>query len=67
MTLNETYCDLVDNDNGFDNQLLADRCEIITEIFAVKFARYIADRPKIFNNGASMEQALSLFKIQNNL
>lgn len=31
MDLNETFCDLLDNDNGFDNQLLADRCELICE------------------------------------
>jgi len=31
MDLNETFCDLLDNDNGFDNQLLANRCEIICE------------------------------------
>lgn len=63
MTLNEKYCDLVDNDNGFDNQLLADRCEKIADLFAVKFARFIvAAQPKIFNNGSSMGQALVLFK-----
>ena len=39
MTLNETYCDLVDNDEGFDNQLLADRCEIIAHKYAIKFAK----------------------------
>ena len=33
MDLNETYCDLIDNDNGFDNQLLADRCETICKIY----------------------------------
>ena len=31
MTLNEKYCDLINSDNGFDNQLLADRCEFMAE------------------------------------
>lgn len=31
MDLNETFCDLIDNDNGYDNQLLADRCEFISK------------------------------------
>ena len=31
MDLNETFCDLIDNDNGYDNQLLADRCELISK------------------------------------
>ena len=36
MDLNETFCDLVDNDNGFDNQLLADRCELICKNYTKK-------------------------------
>ena len=42
-------------------------CEIIADMHAIKFARWLAERPKIFNNGSSMEQALSLFKIQENI
>ncbi|QRE03533.1 hypothetical protein [Flavobacterium psychrophilum] len=40
MTLNEKYCDLVDNDSGYDNQLLADNCEKIAEDFAVNFTEW---------------------------
>ena len=36
MDLNEVFCDLVDNDNGFDNQLLADRCELICKNYTKK-------------------------------
>lgn len=36
MDLNETFCDLVDNDNGFDNQLLADRFELICKNYTKK-------------------------------
>lgn len=36
MNLNETFCDLIDNDNGFNNQLLADRCELISKIYTKK-------------------------------
>jgi hypothetical protein len=42
-------------------------CEEIADEHAIQFARYVASNPKIFNNGSSMEQALSLFKIENNL
>mgnify|MGYP003438134847 CR=1 FL=1 len=36
MDLNETFFFLVDNDNGFDNQLLADRCELICKNYTKK-------------------------------
>lgn len=36
MNLNETFCDLIDNDNRFDNQLLADRCELICKNYTKK-------------------------------
>lgn len=39
MTLNEQYCDLLDNDNGFDNQLLADRCETICRRYTENILR----------------------------
>jgi len=42
-------------------------CEKIADEHAVQFARWLAERPGIFNNGSSMEQALSLFKIRENL
>ena len=41
MTLNETYCDLIDNDNGFDNQLLANRCEKISENNSIEFGKWL--------------------------
>ena len=43
MTLNDKYCDLIDNDNGYDNQLHANRCEQIAEEFAIGFADWIAN------------------------
>jgi len=45
----------------------AKECEKIADEYAIQFARYVQDHPKIFNNGSSMKQALSLFKIENNL
>ncbi len=36
----------------------------LADEFAIGFARYIAEHPKIFNNGSSMEQVLSLYKIE---
>jgi hypothetical protein len=41
MTLNDKYCDLIDNDNGYDNQLHANRCEQIADDFAIGFAEWI--------------------------
>jgi hypothetical protein len=45
MNLNEYYCDLIDADNGYDNQLLADRCEKIADKFAIGFAEWIYSCP----------------------
>ena len=39
-TLNEKFCDLIDNDNGFDNQLHADRCEKIADDYAIEFLKF---------------------------
>jgi len=41
MTLNEKYCDLINSYNGFDNQLLADRCEFMAEKLAIEFSDWI--------------------------
>lgn len=45
----------------------ADKCEKIADNYAIEFAEYIYARPNIFNNGSSIKQVLSLFKIENNL
>ena len=43
------------------------QCEEIADEYAIQFAEYVYARPNIFNNGSSMKQVLSLFKIENNL
>lgn len=40
MKLNKKYCKLVDEDKGYDNQLLADNCEKIADEFAISFAEW---------------------------
>jgi len=40
MTLKEKYCALIDSDSGYDNQLLADCCENVTDDFAIGFAEW---------------------------
>jgi len=40
MKLNKKYCALIDSDNGYDNQLLADCCEQVAEDFAVEFIEW---------------------------
>lgn len=57
------------DENGWTNPNItrAEKLEEIADEHAIEFARYISKNPKIFNNGSSMEQALSLFKIENNI
>lgn len=43
MKLNKKYCNLIDSDNGYDNQLLADCCENIADKFAIGFAIWCID------------------------
>lgn len=45
----------------------SERCENLADDFAIQFAEYIYSRPNIFNNGSSMKQVLSLFKIEKGL
>ena len=40
MKLNKKYCALIDSDNGYDNQLLADCCEKLADEFAIEFIEW---------------------------
>jgi hypothetical protein len=54
-------------DTQFDSGIKFElECEKIADKHAIDFARYVASKPKLFNNGASMEQVLSLFKAEIN-
>ncbi len=57
------------DEQGWTNPNISrsENLEKIADEYAIKFARWLAERPAIFNNGSSMEQALSLFKIKENL
>lgn len=43
------------------------QCEKIVDEFALGFARYMNERPNIFNNGNSMEQVLEIYKKEKGL
>lgn len=65
MTLNQKYCDLIDNDNGFDNQLLADKCEKITENFAIGFAEWLNGldiNDEVLQKHISTKELLEIYK-----
>lgn len=64
MTLNEKYCDLLNNDEGFDNQLLADRCEFMAEKFAIGFAKWLAlnHTEEVFYEDNYTEEMLEKYK-----
>ena len=54
-------------DTQFDSGIKFElECEKIANKHAIDFARWIAEHPKTFNNGSSMEQAISLFNAENN-
>ncbi|MFV8336457.1 hypothetical protein ACNQF7_10280 [Flavobacterium sp. RSP29] len=54
-------------DTQFDSGIKFElECEKIADKHAVDFARYVANNPKIFNSGISMEMALGTFKAENN-
>ena len=54
-------------DTQFDSGIKFElECEKIANKHAIDFARWLNERLKIFNNGSSMEQALSLFNAENN-
>ena len=67
MTLNDKYCDLIDNDNGYDNQLHANRCEQIAEEFAVEYAEWCCARAIGVTYFKLNEEELEQFKKEKGL
>jgi hypothetical protein len=68
MTLNDKYCDLIDNDNGCDNQLHADRCEQIADEFAIGFAEWLLKFDNLKNEKEYViKQLLEMFKKEKGL
>jgi hypothetical protein len=66
MKLNKKYCRLLDADEGYDNQELANSCERIADNFALDFSKYVLSQ--IYNMthgdkaGLSMEELLIIYK-----
>jgi hypothetical protein len=52
---------------NFPSKTSLDNCEKIADEFAIGFARYMNERPNIFNNGNSMEQVLEIYKKEKGL
>jgi hypothetical protein len=70
MTLNDKYCDLIDNDNGYDNQLHADRCEQIADEFAIGFAEWCIDEENnlsYYKRLGKSKELLEIFKKEKGL
>lgn len=70
MILNEKYCSLIDSDNGYDNQLLADCCEKIADEFAIAFAEWMSKFNFMPNKGwyvTSYEIEMNTFKTSKEL
>jgi hypothetical protein len=65
MKLNKKYCALIDSDNGYDNQLLADCCEQIAEDFAIGFAEWCLDENHIILNDG--KELLEIYKKEKGL
>ena len=69
MDLNEVFCYLIDNDNGFDNQLLADKCEEATNNFAISFLEFALDEFEVDKSNYSLNKKdlLNIFKSKYNV
>lgn len=67
MKLNKKYCALIDSDNGYDNQLLADCCEKIADGFAIGFAQWIKENSYKWVEETTIEQFLEIFKNEKKL
>jgi hypothetical protein len=67
MKLNKKYCNLIDSDNGYDNQLLADYCENVADDFAIGFAEWCCAKNMGTNNFKLYEGELEIYKKEQGL
>jgi hypothetical protein len=67
MKLKEKYCDLIDNDNGFDNELLTNKCEKIADNFAIEFAEWIEEYQGGTPNSKILKELLQIYKKEKGL
>jgi len=67
MKLNKKYCALIDSDNGYDNQLLADCCEKIADEHAIDFGEWICEKAGVPYIKGTMDKTLEIFKNEKKL
>lgn len=70
MKLNKKYCSLIDSDNGYDNQLLADCCENIADEFAIGFNKWCKENSikyTVLGNIKSYKELLEIYKKEKGL
>lgn len=62
MKLNKKYCSLIDSDNGYDNQLLADCCEEIADEFAIGFNNWANVNAYKYSTKITTKELLKIYK-----
>jgi len=67
MKLNKKYCVLIDSDSGYDNQLLAKKCEKIADDFAIGFAEWVIKRHFDNKEPKNTKQLLQIYKKEKGL
>jgi len=67
MKLNKKYCALIDSDNGYDNQLLADCCENIADEFAIGFNDWVNVNAYKFSTKITTQELLEIYKKEKGL
>ncbi len=67
MELNKKYCNLIDSESGYDNQLLADCCENIADEFAIGFAEWVLDVYIEHKQNYILEELLEIYKKEKGL
>lgn len=67
MKLNKKYCALIDSDNGYDNQLLADCCEQVAEGFAINFSEWLLNLHYGSQIANTPKELLELYKKEKGL
>jgi hypothetical protein len=67
MKLNKKYCNLVDSDSGYDNQLLADCCENVADEFAIGFAEWAIAKNMGVSKFTLYEGELEIYKKEKGL
>jgi len=62
MKLNKKYCKLIDSDSGYDNKLLANKCEKIADGFAIGFTEWFDDLSEDYCKDYTVKELLEIYK-----